>query len=550
MFGVTYSLRLLQPVIVSMLDPGDENAARSLAYVPGSVMRGALGMKYIASHNLAAPAQDPNCRALFFGDETSFLDCLPMNKEGGRCLPTPLSWFANKKNVADWADEEAAELPILDAALDKNALQTVDDAKSVAPHAQFIQIANNKASSVSTRRETATHIRRPHKLREIKSELERSIFTYEALSANQILAGVVLCKTKNGADTAKELLEKNSELMIGRSRSAGYGRVRIEAVSEPIPDWTEFGSMSGLPDPVTLEDDQGNIVSSLYIVTLTSYALSRDADGQFSPDLSIQPDPLNPVGCFRQMEMLGGYNRKWGLPTQQVYALRPGSVFVFQAHHVDKNALFTALHNGIGERKNDGFGRIAVNRQTDPHVFLNKGAIKTAALPKTGASGLVIAQDIEKIIADAALRRILNHRVAETAATTRIVRPPSNAMLSRVMLAARQAAISQDIHPIAKLLADARQDASLKEKTSRKPAQVAMENARIFNQPLGEWLRERVDKCDIESQLKLATLKDSDITLGSYKAQITPALKAEYTARLIERIVKLAIKNNKKEGAR
>lgn len=549
MFAITYSLHLLQPVIVSMLDPGDENAARSLGYVPGSVMRGALGMRYIADQGLVDPAHDSTCRALFFDDETLFLDCLPAHQDGKRSLPAPLSWYAEKRNIVDWAGKKIKQLPVFDAAVNQNALLTASDAKPIAAHPQFTRYNENEAMLLASLQETATHIRRPHKLRRIKSEAERSIFTYESLSANQVMAGAILCKTLDGAKKAQSLLKTHAELAIGRSRSAGYGRVRIKDISEPIANWTDLGSGSHLPDPISVEDEEGNS-SHFYIVTLMSYVLLRDKNGQFSSDISAELNGSTPVACFKQMDILGGYNRKWGLPILQINALRPGSVFVFKADQVDKTSLLNALQNGIGERLNEGFGRIAVNWQTEPSVFVSAGDVKQAKPPSSNAQEATHAIEIEKIIADAALRRKLDHRVSNKAGAMTIHHPPSNAMLSRIMLAARQAAFARNIGPVAKLLSDVRGDNPGKEKTSRKPAQVALENARVSSQPMGDWLRERVEKCDIDTLLGLAEINPSSITLGSYKAELTPALRAEYTARFIERVTKLAIKKNKKEGAR
>lgn len=546
MFAITYSLRFLQPVIVSMLDPGDENAAHSLKFVPGSVMRGALAMRYIASHNLANAAQDAACRALFFDEETLYLDALPTDNMGKRTLPTPLSWFTDKTSLADWLEDKSEDLVTRDAGVDPAALQKLEDAKPVVNHARFYTLAEGDAQTFSPQEEMATHIRRPHKLRGIKAQGERAIFTYMSLAADQVMAGVVLCKTQRAALNARDLLKSHPQLTIGRSRSAGYGQVSVENVSDPIANWTETGVASALPQPV-LDDDE--IHPPRYIVTLASYALLRDANGQFTSDLGAWLGAAKTTSSFRKMELMGGYNRKWGLPVLQCHALCPGSVFVFEADQVDKTKLLDALQNGVGSRRNDGFGRIAVNAQTQDHIKLIEGIAKKSPALAPRPRQAQTTLHVEKIIADAALRRELDHGVAKRAIKTPIHKPPSNAALSRIMLAARQAAFAKDMTPLKNLLAEARGEMRDKDKKSRKPVQVALEKARIDNMPLGEWLGERVEKCDIETQLQSARVKDHEMTLGSYKPEITPAMRVEYTAILIERITKLAIKNDKKEGA-
>ncbi len=61
--------------------------------------------------------------------------------------------------------------------------------------------------------------------------------------------------------------------------------------------------------------------------------------------------------------MIGGFNRKWGLPLPQALAVRMGSVLVFKDPGCDPTLLDDLEVRGIGERRAEGFGRIAFNRQ-------------------------------------------------------------------------------------------------------------------------------------------------------------------------------------------
>jgi hypothetical protein len=82
---------------------------------------------------------------------------------------------------------------------------------------------------------------------------------------------------------------------------------------------------------------------------------------------------------------------------------------------------------------------------------------------------------------------------------------------------------------------------------SRKPAQRALEAAFIGSTSLGEWIVNRIVKLDLDAVLQLADYKKPKPKLGKYEATLTPTLAAEYTARLIEQVVKRAMKQNKKE---
>jgi hypothetical protein len=167
-------------------------------------------------------------------------------------------------------------------------------------------------------------------------------------------------------------------------------------------------------------------------------------------------------------------------------------------------------------------------------------------------------------------------------------------MLSRIMLVARQAAFAQDLRPLAQFMAAVRgydattlpkpsddlaawvallQQSPAKIGQSRKPAQRALEAAFIGSTSLGEgstslgegstslgegstslgegstslgeWIVNRIVKLDLAAELQLAGSKKPK--LGKYEATLTPTLAAEFTARLIEQVVKRAMKQNKKE---
>jgi CRISPR-associated protein Csx10 len=93
----------------------------------------------------------------------------------------------------------------------------------------------------------------------------------------------------------------------------------------------------------------------------------RDSSGQV---ITAQPGDLIPELAGSELEsaymegtFIGGFNRKWGLPLPQVPAVKAGSVFVYkyQSDFVTEDWIHNLEREGIGERKTEGFGRIAIN---------------------------------------------------------------------------------------------------------------------------------------------------------------------------------------------
>ncbi|MDX9955153.1 MAG: CRISPR-associated RAMP protein Csx10, partial [Anaerolineae bacterium] len=77
MKALTYQLRLLEPVLVSQAETGEENSAIGLPFVPGSAVRGALAARYAQAHPQGDLAEDPATRALFLDGTVTFLNAYP-----------------------------------------------------------------------------------------------------------------------------------------------------------------------------------------------------------------------------------------------------------------------------------------------------------------------------------------------------------------------------------------------------------------------------------------------------------------------------------------
>src|SRR5215208_2297795 len=107
MEGFTYTLLLLEPVLANSLS-GDPNTARSLPFLPGAVMRGAVIQAYLEKNNLRElDILDDKTRRLFFSDHTRYLHVYPADYQTwARTLPVPLSWRKLKNPAWDESDEK------------------------------------------------------------------------------------------------------------------------------------------------------------------------------------------------------------------------------------------------------------------------------------------------------------------------------------------------------------------------------------------------------------------------------------------------------------
>ncbi len=514
MNALTFKIELLEPLLVTQLGSGDENSAQSLDYIPGSVLRNALAARYIAAKNLGdTAATDPTCRALFFDDQARVLNSYRADHLGERSLPTPLSWVAEKEALSNWKPDEKPgdHLPFCDAAVDETVVQEMRDIKTLENAGRFCHLGEDGVEFVHSARQVSVHISRAHK-RELKTKGESQVFVYDALAAGEIFCGAILAQDDAALKTFKQMLTETPEFNIGGSRSAGYGRIRIFDVAQKT-NWREANEG---------ENGEGSI-----IVTLLSDAIVRDEKGQFCDDIS----PIlgvKPKRCYRKVKQVGGFNRKWGLPLPQAHAIQAGSVFVYPDDAETKQKLAAWVEEGVGERRQDGFGRIAVNWNTQSQLSAQQ--IPQEHKPTTvSLANDAVSQRVAQRIVEHQLRKQLDQALQREVLNLKISKSGSKSALARVRLAARRSVFRGDLSPLDDLLAHL-----------KKTGIDNLNKTRVEFAELYEWLKQRKEKRDVGEQLKVSL--DSPPQVGGVRAELTEALRNEYTARWIEIVVKRAQK--------
>jgi CRISPR-associated protein Csx10 len=339
--ALVYRLTLLEPAIFTALE-GEPNSAVSYDFVPGSVIRGMVIGTALRQNKGGLDAADQNARRLFFSSETRYLNAYILspipNEEGWvRSLPVPLSWQHQKHDKRIIYDLAVSGSP------------ADQQLKSVGG---FASVNGSQAALTLINRTLNVHTVRPR-----RGGGEGTVYRYDALARGQVFEGIILCENNSDGEWLKTVLFEHSTSTLGGARSAGYGRVQISDVRllTEAPEAPRF--------------DNGNQV----VVTLLSDAILRDANAQYAPSLDTLLGELSRLGlivraemsvqAFLDITMVGGFNRKWGLPLPQTPALKMGSALVLQNADWDAAVLHRLQERGIGERREDGFGRIAVNWQ-------------------------------------------------------------------------------------------------------------------------------------------------------------------------------------------
>lgn len=506
MNALTFQIRALQPLLVTQLSSSEENSSIAFNFIPGSVLRGVLINYYLSKHNVDDVARDHTCRRLFFDGAVRYLNAYPANHLGHRGIPKPLSWRVNKD------DQQNLNAKIFDFAINF----TEDLENSVLPSGDFCWIDDHDVRINSPGLYMSVH--NASEDRNAKREENSSVYRYDAIATAEVFLGAIIAERMDDLQAMKLLIDRE-EFSLGGSRSAGYGRVRIEDI-QIISDWHEYD--------IDGTETNGEIV----ILTLLSDAIIRDKCGQTTTDLDSFFG-CNSIGAFQKMRAVGGFNRKWGLPLVQSHAVQVGSVFVYRASDIDDKLLKQIEQEGIGERRTEGFGRVAINWQNQEEMQRHPSLKDESYLLSHTLSEE--SQRLAQTMTERRMRLILDRKLLEALSWLRIENAPKNAQMSRLRLAVRQAWRENDSKCVIEHL------------MSLKGSKAQFERAHIGEKKLFSWIMEGIDQHRLWKDY-LESGESPSIAGAKLESEATDAIKIEYTMRLLDALLQRTTREERSEG--
>ena len=581
MKAITFLLHTQQPILATSLQ-GDPNSDVSYDYILGSMIRGALISRYLnLPHNQIKKTDDildskrfPDIKRLFFdASKTRYLNAYPVGNDKQRTLPVPLSWYKDKGDEFSEENDthvyDFSQIPI-----DEKEEYLPDDFSSKLVNESFCSIDDYDVLIYLVKRRFNIHNQRDRKHGK-GTDSSGAVFRYDAIDAGQTFQGVILCDSEEDKTIIESLL-KPQDIWFGGSQSAGYGHTVIELISNSKSNnktsWSEtqidlktrlknkeYLTITLLSDTI-LRNDCGQYTVSPEVLCqiISSYLnLNEELEEECDKKLKLQEN-----GIYSSSLVVGGFNRKWGLPLPQTIAFKAGSVFVCQINQkTDRylQKLQKLEEQGIGERRIEGFGRIVFNWLdediTEYEVKLNKPEIEIKNNINPSES---LSQDSLKIINDIATRIIrknldilLRNKVASIEVSRKFI---SDSQLSRLMIITRQALsqlekkesknkkITELVQPINSLLE------KLPSHARSQFERTYLNNDERFDQQIIQWLKlpsHWID-CDWirdETTKKLVENGQPSVIIANVTKNIDNYLALEYTFRLIIAITKKTIKD-------
>lgn len=557
---IRFLLHTEQPILATSLQ-GDPNSDVSYPYIPGSMIRGMLIGRYCRQKKVQElDILDRTIRRLFFEDSTRYLNAYLFDSEQGqRTLPTPLCLYKEKgdedlKTVFDSSQTDIEDRPASPKRLEK-------------PFCWIDECSN--LSLYETKRWINIHNKRDRK-KGRGTETTGEVFRYEAIDSGQTFEAAIFCDYDEDAEIIKTLIKpekdiQNSEktdrinVWLGGSQSAGYGHTTISTYEIKSTEiWNEIG--------INWQDrskHQNNLT-----VTLLSDTIIRDECGQITTEPQEFVDlisrflktELKLIDTYASSTIVGGFNRKWGLPLPQVQAIAAGSVFVFECpeNSLDSQAVRDLETQGIGERRIDGFGRVVLNwLPEESKISAEQQDIKkNIDTQPLNDQEKQIAQDIANRILREKLDELLIEQVSEYSPDKGQLNWVQNNQLSRLMIITKnalnqlQAGLPDDQpHVLDSFIGKDRESSQMTKAGKEQLSKVKMKNGQTFDAQIREWLNPSNQWIKLawrnKFQANCFTNEDEEPAIkiaNQPPAILDSSLQREYTLRLILGITKKMMK--------
>lgn len=495
MNGFLYTLTLHEPVLANSLN-GEPNSANSLYYIPGGLIRGAA----VNAYGSKKDASDDAFRRLFLNGSVRFLNAYPIaedeeTKDKKVTTPTPILY--KKPKYFEGSD--------------------------------FSIVENDEVHALEEEWQVNVHTQRDAKLGHATTDAG-AVYRYIALSAGMTLQGAVITESVEDAKKLEALL-KNKNLLLGKARTAGYGHATLDTQS--LGDWHTFPGASG----------------NEFSLTCLSPVIVRDEYGQ--PTLDISHALKTRLGvdvaileAFQKGEVVGGFNRAWGLPLPQVTAIAAGSHFVIQST-ADSNALQALHETGLGERRAEGFGWVSVNadlpKTIDDKNWKTIPLFKQVAENNNKLESNPTAAFMVRRLATRELDQAVIHTAREM--TSGYTGNIPNSQLSRWRVITRDVLDKRDEHGKRNL----DRLKTFKENNKGKAGWQKMERARVKvhgeTPRLTEWIEDLLSTSE-ELPKALGEGWQKQISLGKNTFSLTDEINLEYRLRLLDAVLSVMAKQN------
>ena len=339
MLYIRYILKNIEPLRITDNSTSQSGQMDTLTYIPGMTIRGAVISALAKKLEKSDSTEWKQLRRELFSDQVSYLNAYPIKQikeiqsEEIELVPSPKGFYEDKKQ------SEETEM--------KNVLTKDISGLKRASLGRYCYMSKEKIYFSNVALDSDMRISMGNK------EQEKNMFRGQYIARNQMFCGYIIVKKSELYDTIDSVLKQDT-IVLGNGRSAGMGKCQI--IKKEITQ--EF--------PYKQYNIQQAKEGSCYLYLLSNTVMCKE-NGELTgidiPTLEKQlgVEKLKIEVCTTSVLKNNGYNRIWDARLPEMLMYEMGSVFRLTYQGVlKKERAETILENGIGLRKNEGFGRVLI----------------------------------------------------------------------------------------------------------------------------------------------------------------------------------------------
>lgn len=380
MLRISLDVETKQPVVLAR-SHFSSNIVFTVDYIPGSALRGAMASRFI--EKIGNPEDNwEKFKTYFCSDMVRFENIYIADIADGPkyVFPIPLSSKTCKAYSGFlWDDEKTGPHHGVSDYLTKNIPDYCPKRKHETPLENitgFYSVPDRDNYSYTKRVDVKKRFSMHNEIEDKTQRTKEGIlYTLEQIEEEQNFKGsIIFADNGIGESFKNDVIGKEDEfyLYVGQARSRGMGQIGIK--------WAFDDSSFDRGFFPTLEKRFSNFDENCFSVTLYSDAILVDeylrcltslTSTYLSNILEVELDSLK---TFSTYHIVSGWHSGAHLPKEDDIAITKGSSFIFQyngdEHEKLVKGLSTLEKEGIGLRRNEGFGRLVI---CDPyHLNMNE----------------------------------------------------------------------------------------------------------------------------------------------------------------------------------
>jgi CRISPR-associated protein Csx10 len=487
---IKYKVTTLSPVLLTT-NIGDINTVNTSEFITGTSIRGIFAGEFIKKNNEKPAHLYDNFYRWFLTGNIKFTPAYVVNKKNGQIyFPAPLSIQHKKNEENDYYD------------------LLYKDIESPKYKADFIKIKNTDMETFKVNKSLNFHHARDP---ETGISKEGQIFNYESIDPGQTFQGNIIGEEKDLVEFTNTF---NSEMIayIGRSKNAQYGKIKIEFTTEPELFISEIEAIDFDFDE---EEVSMTLLSDLIIYNENGFSTTNLNELEKYLGVKIEK-------AFIRSGEVENFVSIWKLRTPSEVSFRAGSAFLIKVGKDNKEKLIRLQAEGLGERRQEGFGRVVFCWQKEEEYRRSGYGKKQENIKKPDFPiPKLTSHIIQKLVKDLITKEVKVKAINEVDTFINYKRLPSKSLISRLESMIINYSKDNSKNPIKK---------DFREKLGklRKTAKDKLEKCRNNNKTLLNFLKE------LDIDINYFVRKISDTEVLAEKINYIPANDIEFQGKVYQ----------------